>query len=132
MPIAVEQLLDVIGVDRARVGHLHDEPVPRQDVLENLDLVQDPAEVRLERVVELDRDVTPGTEDPPELLEHFLEGREAVVRVGGRVVDEEVVDDARVARQVPDQAGERRDLVGVRGVDREDQGRRARDAVAVV
>ena len=127
-----EQLAVVRRRHRSGVRHLdHDPPFP-EDVAQRLALVEDLAEIRFERVVQLDGDVTTGAEDAPDLGHHLLSGGEEVIDVGVRIVDEQVVDDARVAGEVGDQRRDRLQLVGIGRVGGEQHRRRPGHAVGIL
>jgi len=122
--VALQQLMYIVGVDRAGVGDLDHQPVFRENALEGLTFLQDFVKVLLKGVVELHADVTAGSQNTSQLSHDLVAGMERIPYIGLGIVDKQVVHDAGIAGEVCKQRGDGRHLVRVGGVGRvEDTGR---------
>jgi hypothetical protein len=128
--VAREQLAMGRRAHRTHMGHLDHHAPARQDLPEPLGLLDDGRELG-ERVVELDGDVAARPENAPDLGEYLVSIAESTAHVRFRVVEEEVVDDARVAGQVRNEPCHGCQLVRIGRVGAEEDVRRAQRPVHV-
>lgn len=115
--IAGEKLAVVLVVDGTGVGNLDDNPPGGEDLPEPFRLIQNLRKFRVERIVQLDRDVAARAKHVTQGGHDLVAVLELVPNVRLGVVKEQVGEEAGVAGEVPKEWGNGLNYVRIRGID---------------